>query len=676
MRRLFLIILVASFAMPLSVLASQGDLGDHTELMFVGEELHVLSIASRREEGAWEAPAVAEVVSRREFMKKGRVTLAEVLELTPGFYMAEKEPGTQPYLRGIPDSVLFLHDTVNMGSEMSKGLHPIDHELSLAAVKRIEIVRGPGSVLWGPDAFAGVVNVVPLTGRDMEGVEAGILGGSPHSAAGAYLNAGLEGSLWDGFVSFSARREDGYGSSANVESFFEAEGGPVPPAERYGKERPDSASYIDTYARLGLGDAVSLSGKISHYTRPYSVFGEGRVYGWLEERSTDWGYVKLEAQRELASGLGMRLVGSYRWLMPDVDVIDLESHQKEKTRYLELVLDKALMDGRGLLTGGLSYRHKRIENAPVWGAYLPDFLGPDNEFLLPRLTEVDYNTELYSFFGQYVYKIGPLDLVAGLRYDAHDDYRDNVSYNLGAVWSGGDRWVAKLFYGTACRTPFARQLLSESRPKLEKVTSLSAQLGWRPFEWLDLNLTGFINELDNHIMEDPYAGLSEDNTQTIQGIEFEARAELDWGLSVEGNLTLLDNYGPDETYKLLDYVFISPDGEIIKHYKDVSYPYDAGPDTLANISASWQPVDRFSAFLRLGYASSYRLSVPRNLTRQKVDSAITLDAALTLNRFIMEGTSLRLLVKNLTDSHHDLPGLYSVRRGPGASFELWLTVNW
>lgn len=64
--------------------------------------------------------------------------------------MAQKEWGTQPYLRGIPDSVLFLYDTVPLGSDVSKFLHPLDRELSLAPVKRVEIIRGRGQSSGGP----------------------------------------------------------------------------------------------------------------------------------------------------------------------------------------------------------------------------------------------------------------------------------------------------------------------------------------------------------------------------------------------------------------------------------------------------------------------------------------------------------------------------------------------
>ena len=122
---------------------------------------------------------MANVITKEMMDQNGMFTLGQALEQMPGFYMAQKEWGTQPYLRGTPDSILFLYDTVPMQSDTSKSVHPLDEELSLAPVKRVEIIRGPGSVLWGADAFAGIVNIVPMTGKDLNGVETGVFYGDP-----------------------------------------------------------------------------------------------------------------------------------------------------------------------------------------------------------------------------------------------------------------------------------------------------------------------------------------------------------------------------------------------------------------------------------------------------------------------------------------------------------------
>jgi outer membrane receptor for ferrienterochelin and colicin len=140
-----------------------------TSLLFVGEDLSVLTIASRRAEPIEKAPAVAEIITKEDLDRSGVRTLGEALSMLPGFYMSSKEWGTQPYLRGVSNSILFLYDSVPLTSDNTKTINPLDEELSLYHIERIEVIRGPGSVLWGPDAFAGIVNIVPRQGRDVDG---------------------------------------------------------------------------------------------------------------------------------------------------------------------------------------------------------------------------------------------------------------------------------------------------------------------------------------------------------------------------------------------------------------------------------------------------------------------------------------------------------------------------
>jgi len=76
--------------------------GLNEELFFVGEDVRVLTIASRRPEAPKEAPAIASVITAEELRRRGVRTLGEALSYVPGFYLAPKEWGTLPYLRGIP----------------------------------------------------------------------------------------------------------------------------------------------------------------------------------------------------------------------------------------------------------------------------------------------------------------------------------------------------------------------------------------------------------------------------------------------------------------------------------------------------------------------------------------------------------------------------------------------
>jgi outer membrane receptor protein involved in Fe transport len=650
--------------------------GNDTLLMFVGEDMEILSIASRRQESAWQAPAVARVVTREEIRERGIRTLSHALEMEPGFYMARKEWGTQPYLRGIPDSVLFLYDTVPTGSDISKSLHPLDQELSLTSVKRIEILRGPGSVLWGPDAFAGIVNVVPMTGKDLDGAETGILYGAPGNQQGFFANVGHDAGLWDAFLSVSGRKGAERDTGYNVLRFWGDGKKAVAPEERYGKKNPDDSRYLEVSGRFSYGDWFSLSGLLTDYRKNYVMSRSAGDLSWQESRSAMSGLIKMEAKKNLDRSSALRFTGSYTWLNPEYEIIDRTLKQKERTAYGEIIYDRSFLSGRGLFTGGLSYRDKRIEDAPTWDGYLPEYLGPENRNLLPGVTRKDYNAGLWSVFGQYTHKVGTVDLWAGLRNDAHNDYGNRLSYNAGAVWSPEPQWMMKLLYGVAYRTPFARQLLEQGKPDTEEIQTLNLQLAWKPSRQASLSVCGFVSRIEKHIMEDPYAGLSLPNRQNIRGVEIEGRFSPVQSIELASNLTLLDNDGPNETYHWNDYSFVRPDGTVVKHYTDLKYPYDRGPGALFNLTGTWRPLKWASAFLRLGYFSERNLIYPRSAQILSVPGVWLVDMSTTVRDIGIPGLDLEISVRNLLDANYETPGTYSLIKGDPATLWVALRKRW
>lgn len=651
---------------------------EETLLMFVGEDLDVLTIASRREESAGQAPAIAQVINREQIRERGFRTLSEALAVTPGFHAAQKEWGTHPYLRGIPDSVLFLYDTVPLGSDFSKSLQMIDHELSLAPIKRIEIVRGPASVLWGPDAFAGVVNVVPMTGRDFCGVETGLLYGGPGDQQGAYANVGHNSARWDAFLSLSGRRGEEDRRHANLVKFWGDNTSAVPFDDRLGDDRPDRSYYLEASGRFSMGELLTFSGRLNDFKRPYAMSAENFDLAWKQNRRIPSGFLKMESKLPVCSTSGLRFTGSYSWIQPEFEIIDRTFKQKEDTAYGELIYDQSFMAGRGLFTGGIAYREKEIIDALIWESYFPGYLGPENEELLPiESPPTDYTTRLWSLFFQYNQKIGDFDLWLGARQDAHDEYEDNTSFNLGVVWSPSSQWVFKLLYGDAYRTPFARQLIEEETPDLEKIRSLSGQVSWKPSNRLGVTLNVFTEKIENHIMEDPYAGLSEPNHQRINGMELEVFFAPIRTLDLEANLTFLENNGPDETYRYNDYSYIRPeDGELVDHYIDLNYPYDSGPQTMFNLMGTWRPIDRFTGFVRLGYVDESSLAFPRGETVETASAVWLLDVNATWKNIFGSGMELGVALKNVLDENYQIPGTYSLIEGDPFSAEITIRKRW
>ena len=246
-----------------------------------------------------------------------------------------------------------------------------------------------------------------MTGKDLDGVETGILYGSPGDQKAFYVNMGHDAGLWDAFLSVSGRKGEEDDTEGDLVRFWEdGQPPPIAPQERFGEERPGKSRYFEASGRFSFRDWFTLSGLVSDYKRPYAMSETEEDLTWLESRSVPFGFIKLEAKKDLDRSSALRFTGSYSWLNPEYEIIDLTLEQKERTSYGEIIYDRSFLAGRGLFTGGLSYREKHIEDAPIWNGYLPGYLDPENEGLVPPWTSLeDYDTSLLSLFGQYTHKI-------------------------------------------------------------------------------------------------------------------------------------------------------------------------------------------------------------------------------------------------------------------------------
>jgi len=201
-------------------------------------------------------------------------------------------------------------------------------------------------------------------------------------------------------------------------------------------------------------------------------------------------------------------------------------------------------------------------------------------------------------------------------------------------------------------------------------------MSWKPKKWIELSLTGFTSRIEDHVMDDPYAGLSQANRQDIDGFEFELHYVPLKSLDVSANLTLVNNSGPDETYKYNDYSSIRPDGSVERHYVDLNYPFDTGPETLFNLIATWRPTQKITATGRLRYFSSTELIHPRGETVTSFPEVWLVDLNTTIRDVLPAGLGLDIIMKNLLDRDYHVPGTYSEISGESFTVEVILRKRW
>jgi outer membrane receptor protein involved in Fe transport len=115
------------------------------------------------EETAFESPRAIEVVNDRELKDRPPATTPEALENEPGVYMQRTNTGGgTPILRGLlGQHVLLLVDGVRLNNSITRfGPNQLLNTVDPFQIARIEVVRGPGSVLYGSDALGGVINLI------------------------------------------------------------------------------------------------------------------------------------------------------------------------------------------------------------------------------------------------------------------------------------------------------------------------------------------------------------------------------------------------------------------------------------------------------------------------------------------------------------------------------------
>lgn len=132
-----------------------------------------ITTASKHAEQLLDAPATAYIVTEKDIEERGYSSLFDVLEDIPEIEIQEHvnpEHVSSITVRGVNgnEKLLILRDGMRINS-MATTTHTMDKNFSVRYARRIEIILGPTSALYGADAFTGVVNIITEKGNDIQG---------------------------------------------------------------------------------------------------------------------------------------------------------------------------------------------------------------------------------------------------------------------------------------------------------------------------------------------------------------------------------------------------------------------------------------------------------------------------------------------------------------------------
>ena len=188
-----------------------------------GEEF--LYIATGRKQTVSQAPAVASIISAKTIRQIGARDIDEVLETIPGLHVSYAAGGYNPIyqIRGISSStnpqVLMLINGIPITNIFAGNRSQAWAGMPVENISRIEVIRGPGSALYGADAFAGTINIITKNASEINGLEVGVSAGSFDEYRG-WLQYGSTVAGWE--TAFSAQVLDTHGQHEKVDRDFQS----------------------------------------------------------------------------------------------------------------------------------------------------------------------------------------------------------------------------------------------------------------------------------------------------------------------------------------------------------------------------------------------------------------------------------------------------------------------
>lgn len=564
---------------------------EEKELSWAYGDEDFVSIATGSQQPIAKAPAVASVITAEDIRAIGATDLNEALEIVPGLHVAKDLQGYNPIftIRGIYSrsnpQVLMLINGIPITNLFFGDRNQVWGGMPVEAIERIEVMRGPGSAVYGADAIAGVINIITKTRQDIEGPKIGVRAGSFDTLDvwGEYANT------WNGI---------------DVAAVFEF------------RDTDGQSERIDADAQSALDSIFATSASLA----PGSVnLARENVDARLDVARGEWRFrAGLQRRRNVGNGAGVaQALDPNNQYQSDRWNADLTYHNPNFTENLDVTAQLSYLDvsqevqrnlilfppganlGFGVFPDGV------IGNPEVWerhgrfdlSAFFTGFerhivraglgysvddiykvretknfgIDPATGLPLPPgsplvdVTDTPFvflregDRKNYNIFVQDVWSFAnDWELTAGVRYDDYSDFGSTLNPRLALVWSARQNLTAKLLYGEAFRAPAFAETRAINNPVTlgnpnldpEEIDSVELAFDYRPSDVLRLGLNLFRYRWDNIILFVPDPGASTRTAQNVgeqtgHGLEFEAEWVVNSNITIQGNYAYQESTDED-----------------------------------------------------------------------------------------------------------------------------------
>lgn len=465
-----------------------------------------VTIANLTETSVYEAPNTVSIITEEDIKALGFRDLMDVLNTIPGIHIAnDVQNGTSIGIRGIwaeEGKVLFMIDGLVM-NDMAYGSIILGHRFPLASIKRIEVIRGAGSSIYGGLAALGVINIITKSGQETNGHNLNVAGGLSNKAPSrGILNYNYGGVLLKK-VELTVTGLINSGNRSN---------------ERY--TLPDSTlvNFKDSSAVNNVHILFTLKYNQLIYKQLYEDYNFKATYEpitslcrtSISDISNNFKFKKITITPFV----------NYKWQIPWNTQYGLPS----------------VYDYQNLVTKRLAVGFNGGYKPNGWLSFL---LGSqfynDNYRYYRRALKLNNGKSVQSNNGYIVYAEGLIstrfiNINIGGRFDQYAYFKPNILPRVGLT-KGFKNWHYKLLYGESFKIPSLQNINLDITGSLvpEKVVDIQAELGIH-MAFVDFNANLFESTIKKVIVFGYDKNFNESYINsgdvTVRGFELEAKARI------------------------------------------------------------------------------------------------------------------------------------------------------
>ncbi len=558
-----------------------------------------VSIASGTAKSISRSAAVTTVITAEQIATMGATELHEVLETVPGLH-ATIQPVTNDYsytLRGIRNDtnseVLMMlngtrFSTPQQGTHMAGMIVPVEN------IQRIEVIRGPGSALYGADAFAGVINIVTKKAADLDGVTVGARGGNADTKS----SWGQYGGQWQGWNIATSLQYSNNGvdpdriieadAQTQVDKSLHTQISLAPGPVQSQNERWNghlnlqrkhwdlgfwAFNETDAGFRAGFGGALDDRGTLngSNYLADVRYSTEDDIEDWEFQSHASFLHTDVLANiyyvppgsvlpigtdgnvnSQAPAGLvkfpnGMRYISGRKNTVPSFEFTSIYKGFSDHIirvisgfRYEELNTQEARNFGVGVINGATL---NAIPAVNVAGG-LQDVTGTASSFLR------DHHRDIWSIAGQDEWQIArDWHLTTGLRFDHYSDFGSTLNPRAALVWDINAELTGKILYGQAYRAPSFLEQYQQNSPQYtgnpslrpETIETTELAFDYRPTKTLRTTLNLYYYQIED-LIGGEFVTQGRPLTQTNTAGQHAYGSEFEWDWKFLPDWNVRGNY--------------------------------------------------------------------------------------------------------------------------------------